>query len=118
MANLRATGGLNDGIPDPKSHEWVLWGLEWHGIHFRKVDILSAVQESRIDLDGQHAHPTYKDTMLLIVNPGPSWMRMANRPPSGGSPKAKKAEERKAKAGTTAKKELGIGSATTSWIPL
>jgi hypothetical protein len=78
------------------------------------VDILSAVGESRIDLDGQHAHPTYEDTMLLIVNPGPSWMKMAHRPPSGGSPKAKKAEERKAKAGTKAKKGSGSGSATTA----
>jgi hypothetical protein len=33
--------------------------------------MLSAVGESRIDLDGQHAHPTYKDTELLTVNPVP-----------------------------------------------
>ena len=42
--------------------------LEWHGINVRKVDILSALAESRIALDGQHAHPTYKDTMLLSVD--------------------------------------------------
>jgi hypothetical protein len=33
--------------------------------------MLSALLESHTDLDGQHAHPTYKDTMLLIVNPVP-----------------------------------------------
>lgn len=44
---------------------------EWRGINFRKVDMLSALVESRIVLDGQYAHPTCEDTLPLVVNPVP-----------------------------------------------
>jgi hypothetical protein len=78
--------------------------LEWHGINVRKVDILSALGESRIDPDGQHAHPTYKDTMLLIVNPVPvgpeSKQNWGVKPSDSSSPSERnaprQASERKA----------------------